>query len=157
MTHSLDSTEFPNKNESESFVRLAPSFTFVSQNSFSPSEFIVCVSCVYKILKHYCKTHTSFRVRFKGLQQDSNSFRLESSSRFFESSRVELLFFESSRVELTSSSRFFESSRVESDIFRVESVFYNTKFFRLWMFCGVEFNNHKFSQERSLHLFYGVK
>ncbi len=33
----------PNKNESELFVRLAPYFTFVSQNSFSPSESIVCV------------------------------------------------------------------------------------------------------------------
>ncbi len=44
---------------------------------------------------------SKFRIRgptFKDLQRDSNSFRLESSSRFFESSRVELLFFESSRV-----------------------------------------------------------
>jgi hypothetical protein len=49
-----------NRNESESFVRLAPSFTFVSQKFV----FIERIHCVYKILKHYCKTHTSFRVRF---------------------------------------------------------------------------------------------
>ncbi len=51
----------PNKNESESFVRLAPFINVYVR--FAEIRFHRADSvCVFKILKLYCKTHVSFRV-----------------------------------------------------------------------------------------------